>query len=231
MFHRIQSSALVQFGTVVHWPGCALILLLLLHSMAAAAAFSLTPEQQAWLENHPRIRVGINDAWPPMDYLDLNGKPRGIGVRLIQALNRRLGGRLQVVPGAWKEIYDGVRKGSLDALLDITPRPDRQADFNFTTPYIRIPHVIFTHEKSQPITSLDDLAGKSVGLEQGFFLIDLLKARHPEIGVRAYPDTSSALGAVARREVDAYIGNRAVAMYIIRNELLTGIRATGRLPM
>ncbi len=228
MTHLIQSLTLIHHRLFAHWRRRVLVLALLLHSMAGAAAFSLTPEQQAWLENHPRIRVGINNAWPPMDYLDLQGKPQGIGVRLIQALNKRLGGRLQVVPGAWKEIYDGVKERRLDALLDITPRPDREADFHFTTPYIRIPHVIFTSEESPPVARLDDLAGKSVGLEQGFFLIDVLKKHYPEIRVRTYPDTSSALDAVARHEVDAYIGNRAVAMYIIRNELLTGIRATGR---
>ncbi len=229
MFLLLQQFATTRRRRTVCWWFRALMLVLLFHSAMAVAAFSLTPEQQAWLDDHPRIRVGINNAWPPMDYLDLQGKPQGIGVRLIQALNKRLGGRLEVLPAAWQTIYDGVRARRLDALLDITPRPDREADFNFTTPYIRIPHVIFTREDVLPITGLDDLSGKTVGLEQGFFLIDLLKKRYPEIKIKTYPDTSSALGAVARREVDAYIGNRAVAMYIIRNELLTGIRASGRI--
>ena len=223
----IQRSATTSHRLATDWRLYVLILVLLLHSVAAAA-FSLTAEQQAWLDEHPRIRIGINKAWPPMDYLDSQGRPQGIGVRLIQALNKRLAGQLEIVPGTWQEIYNGVREHRLDALLDITPRPDREADFNFTTPYIHIPHVIFTHEDTQPVTGLDDLAGKTVGLEKGFFLIGLLKKHHPEITVRTYPDTSSALGAVARHEVDAYIGNRAVAMYILREELLTGIRATGR---
>ena len=228
MLQPIRQSAPTYHRRLASCRAYVLMLGLLLYSVAAAGAFALTQEQQAWLEDHPRIRIGINNAWPPMDYQDLEGKPRGIGVRLIQALNRRLGGRLEVVPGAWKEIYNGVRERRLDALLDITPLPDREADFNFTTPYIRIPHVIFTNEDTEPIINLAQLAGKSVGLEQGFFLVDQLRKSHPEIRVKTYPDTSSALGAVARHEVDAYIGNRAVAMHIIRNELLTGIRATGR---
>ncbi len=65
-------------------------------------------------------------------------------------------------------------------------------------------------------------------MEQGFFISGLLKRKYPRIGLREYPDTSSAIDALARHEVDAYIGNRAVASYIIRNELLTGLRATGR---
>ena len=205
----------------------ALMLGLLLHSVATAA-FNLTPEEQAWLQDHPEIRVGINNAWPPMDYLDLQGMPRGIGVRLIRSLNKRLGGRLERVPGAWKEIYDEAREHRLDALLDITPLPERAAEFNFTTPYVRIPHVIFVHDDAPPVRSLDDLAGKTVAVEEGFFLAYLLRERYPEITVRTYPDTSSALGAVARHEADAYVGNRAAAMRIMREELLSGLRAAAR---
>jgi len=205
----------------------AFVLGLLLH-FVAATAFTLSPRQQAWLEGHPKIRVGINKAWPPMDYLDLHGRPQGIGVRLIRSLNKRLGGRIEIAPGTWSEIYSGAKEHHLDALLDITPTPEREAEFNFTTPYVRIPHVIFVHEDAPPIASLDDLAGKTVAVEEGFFLAKLLQDRYPKITVRTYPDTSSALGAVARHEVDAYVGNRAVAMHIIREELISGIRAAAR---
>ncbi len=187
-----------------------------------------SPPHLAWLDDHPRIPIGINNAWPPMNYLDLKGQLRGIGVGFIQALNKRLGGRLEIHPGPWQEIYQAVKKRQMAALMDITPRPDRQADFNFTSPYIRIPHVIFTREDAPPVTDLPGLAGKTVGVEQGFFISGLLKRKYPRIGLREYPDTSSAIDALARHEVDAYIGNRAVASYIIRNELLTGLRATGR---
>jgi len=163
-----------------------------------------------------------------MDYLDRNGKPAGIGVDFIEALNKRLGGRLQPIPGSWNEIYTAVKERRLPALMDITPRPDREADFNFTSPYIRIPHLIFTQQNAPPIGSLADLSGKTIGVEAGFFIIDLLQKKYPEIRVKTYPDTSSALAALARREVDAYIGNQVVTEYIIRNEQLRGIRAAGR---
>ena len=43
-------------------------------------------EEQVWLASHPTIRMGIMDAWPPMDYVDNSGRPRGIGVQFINAL-------------------------------------------------------------------------------------------------------------------------------------------------
>ena len=205
-----------------------LLALFLLSISAAAPALQLSAEEQAWLDSHPKIEIGINNAWPPMDYVDLEGEPRGIGVDFIRALNRRLGGRLAPVPGSWERIYNAVKQRRMAALMDITPRPDRAADFDFTSPYIRIPHVIFTRETEPPASDLAGLAGRTVGVEQGFFIVGLLRKKYPAITVREYPDTSSAIGALARGEVDAYIGNRAVANYVIHNELLSGIHATGR---
>ena len=57
---------------------------------------------------------------------------------------------------------------------------------------------------------------------------DLLARRHPDIKVHLYPHTSDALDAVAKGEVDAYIGNRAVALYLIEHELISNLRIQGK---
>ena len=63
------------------------------HSQACAyekAEFSLTPEEKAWLAEHSKISIGIMDDWAPMNFIDENGAPDGIGVDYIKALNQRL---------------------------------------------------------------------------------------------------------------------------------------------
>ena len=74
-------------------------------SMAAddAATVELTKEERAWLQAHPKIRLGIMDAWPPMNFVDEHGSPRGLGVDWAAALNKRLGGRLVLEPAPFKE--------------------------------------------------------------------------------------------------------------------------------
>lgn len=189
----------------------------------------LSSEQQAWLLQHPKIRIGIMNAWPPMDYVDNNGKPQGIGVEFIEALNKRLGGRLEIVPGAWKKTYKAVQEKQLDALMDITPRADRETFFNFTKPYIKVPHLIYTRKGETPKVSLSDLNGQTVGVEKGFFIAKVLRDKYPRVRVREYLTTSDALDALSKGESDAYIGSRAVANYIIENELITNIIAQGKI--
>ncbi len=208
-----------------------LIVWLMTFSVSAVSStlLNLTDEEQVWFDAHPRIRIGIMNAWPPMDYVDSSGQPQGIGTEFIKALNKRLGNRLEIVPGIWKDTYEAVKEQRLDALMDITPRPDREEFFHFTRPYIEVPHLIFTHKDEPYKASLADLAGKTVSVERGFFIVNVLKKDYPQVTVREYTSTSDALDALSKGETDAYIGNRAVAMYIIENELIRNLRAHGKI--
>ena len=192
-------------------------------------SIGLTKKEISWLKQHPKIQIGIMNAWPPMDYVDEMGKPRGIGTGFIQALNKRLEGRLVITPGQWDDIYAAAKEKRLDALMDITPRQDRKEFFNFTQPYIEVPHLIFTRKYQPYKSSLQQLAGKKVSVERGFFLADILRQEYPEIRVVEYDTTSSALYALSKSEVDAYVGNRVVAMYIIKSKLITNVTPAGRI--
>ncbi|MCP5367701.1 MAG: transporter substrate-binding domain-containing protein [Hyphomicrobiales bacterium] len=198
-------------------------------AVAQKTDLRLTAAERAWLASHREIRVGVMKAWPPMDYVDSLGRPRGIGADMINALNQHLGGVLKIEPGSWQEIYEKAKNGELDVLSGITPRPDREAFFNFTTPYVTVPHVIFARDGAPAYAGLADLAGKTVGIERGFFLVDVLARKYPQVRVREYESTSNALDALSRGEVDAYVGNRAVALYTMQEGLISNVRAQARI--
>lgn len=189
----------------------------------------LTSTERAWLKSHPVIRVGIMPSWPPLNYVDRQGEPRGIGVDYINALNERLGGRLLITPRPFKESLALVRGKKIDALMDITPKKEREPFFNFTAPYITIPHVIVARKTGPYFDSERDLVKKVVALEQGFYNVRFFREKYPGVTVREYKSTSEALGAVSRGEADAYAGNRAVAIYLIEQELMVNLQVQGRL--
>ena len=196
---------------------------------AAAGTFSLAPEEQAWLEAHPTIRIGVMDAWAPLDFRDEHGQPTGIGAALLHAMDKRLGGHIEIVSGPWSEIYEQAQGGQLDALLDVTPKPEREAYFDFTTPYLSIPHVIVAPVDAPYLASEESLAGKRLALEKDFGNVDYFRQNYPDVTVLEYRDTEHALGAMASGEADAYAGNRAVAIYLMRHEVMTNLKVHGRL--
>ncbi|WP_428239965.1 EAL domain-containing protein [Gynuella sp.] len=188
----------------------------------------LSPPQKEWLEQHPVIRIGAMDNWPPINFTDNQGKARGIGADYIETLNYRLGGRLQIISGGWSNLYQGVIEQKLDAILDITPKPEREPFFNFTVAYLNIPHVIVARSDAPYYQNENALIGKTIALEAGFGNVRYFQDHYPDITIREYQNTAKALGAVIRHEADAYVGNRAVAMYIINNELMQNLKVHGR---
>lgn len=191
--------------------------------------FTLTEDEKAWLENRPGIRIGIMDAWPPMNFVDERGVFKGIGVDYIECINKRLGGLLVPVAAPFKENFENVKNRRLDALMDITPKKDREPFFHFTMPYLTIPHVIVARKDGPGFRSESDLKGRTVALERGFYNVKYFRENHPEVKINEYASTSEALDAVARGEADAYAGNRATSMHIIERELLANLTATGRM--
>ncbi len=210
---------------------CVLLWGLLLFSFVASASspMTLTPEEQAWLDFHPTIHVGVMDGWPPFDFVDEQGQVRGIGVDLIAQMNRHLDGRLVIVPNTWAELKSQLASGQIDALLDITPKPERESRYDFTTPYLKVPHVIVAPKDVSFLASESDLQGKRLALERGFGNVEHFQQYYPNVTIKEYSNTADALEAVARGEADAYAGNRAVAIYLMERRVLTNLKVHGEL--
>ncbi|MFC1769801.1 transporter substrate-binding domain-containing protein [Nitrospirota bacterium] len=189
----------------------------------------LTTTETNWLSEHKEIQIGVMDAWPPFNFVDKDGVPQGIGSDLIREINRRLNGVLKVVPGAWNQIYEDAKGNRLDALMDITPKKSREKFFNFTTPYLDIPHVIIAPKDVPFIRDEEDLYDKTLALERNFGNVEYFRNKYPEVNLKLYRDTEHAIGAVARGEADAYAGNRGVAIYIMEQEVIGNLKVHGRL--
>ena len=188
----------------------------------------LADSEKEWLKTHPEIRIGVMDNWPPMNYLDKSGLPTGIGVEYLHAINKRLDGILNIVPAPFKENYEAVKNGRLHALMDITPKPEREVFFSFTTPYLIIPQIIVAQKGTPYLRNEEDLSGRAVALEQGYYTITRFRKNYPGINIREFSSTSECLDAVARGEADAYVGNRAVTLHIIEKELMANLQVMGR---
>ncbi|WP_284382602.1 EAL domain-containing protein [Litoribrevibacter albus] len=201
---------------------------LTLQASESSVGFELTEEERNWLDANPVINVGVMNGWPPFNFVNKQGVSAGIGADYVELLNRRIGGHLKLMPGEWHQLYKDVQEKRLDALMDLTPKPERMVDFNFTAPYLNIPHVIIGQKTAPYLHDEQDLNGKVVALEKGFGNVKYFE-QFPYVQIKEYPDTQHALDAVARGEADAYAGNRSVALYIMGQELMTNLKAHGRL--
>nr|MDA3969774.1 transporter substrate-binding domain-containing protein [Desulfobulbaceae bacterium] len=192
-------------------------------------AETLPLEERAWLSDQTEIHIGVMDAWPPMSYVDKRGVAQGIGLDYLEAINRRLGGLLVPEPAPFKQNYEKVKSRQLDGIMDITPKPEREPFFEFSKPYLSIPHVFVGRKDGPYYDSAVDLNGRIIALEKGYYNVKIFHYEYPQVTVKEYSSTAEALEAVSRGEADAYAGNRVVAMYLIEQELLVNLEIQGRM--
>lgn len=203
-----------------------LIYTLLLFPLFLLASYpsSLSKEEKIWLDAQKEITVGAMDSWAPFNFINYKGESSGIGADIIRALNLRLNGKLKIISNDWSTTYQKAHKGELQAIMDITPKPEREPYFYFTQPYLQVPHVIVSRKNQPAFTSLKTLEGKRVALEKDIGTITDLKKNFPSITIQTYANTSECLDALSRAEVDAYVGNRAVVTYAMAQEMLDNIK-------
>lgn len=217
-------------------PAYVLILLVYLLSaphlvLAAEDSFQkkLTPQEREWVREHPLLSVGVMDAWPPLDFRGPNGDPVGVGVDVIELLAKRVGFQVYITAGPFTENMAVVRMGKLDALMDISPKPEREAYFNFTPPYLVIPHVIVGRKGGPYYGNEAALRGTTLAIEKGFINVKYFEEQALDITVKEYASTADCLAAVSKGEADAYAGNRSVATYVIAQQLFTNLEVMGTL--
>ena len=57
----------------------------------------LTPEEQIWLDAHPKIVVGGETDWAPFDFVDETGQYAGVANDYLKAIGEKLGIEVQIV--------------------------------------------------------------------------------------------------------------------------------------
>ncbi|MGR9013698.1 MAG: EAL domain-containing protein [Gammaproteobacteria bacterium] len=189
---------------------------------------NLTPEEQAWLQAHPVIRVGIDRDFAPYEWIDANGNYVGLSADYMALIKQRLGVKLEIAKDkSWAEIIEMAQQGQLDMLSNANKTPERERYLIFTEAYLNTPAIIISDSNNGFISTLDHLNGKQVTLEKGYFMQELLTHDHPEIRVVPVNNVHDALTMVSNGKVDAYIGDAASANYAIKKEGMLNLGFSG----
>lgn len=198
---------------------------------ASPAAAFLTAEEQAWLKDHPVIRLGSDRGWPPFESIDAQGRYRGLSADYIKRLEGILGIRFQP-PAArpWAENIAMMQARDLDILTAVAPTEARSEYMEFTDPYMTWPNVIAVREGTEDVSSLADLSGKRVGAVAGYAIEELLREKHPDFEVVAQKDVAGGLLALSTGSIDAYVDSFATINYYTHDLQITNIKVVAPTP-
>ncbi|MES9957259.1 MAG: transporter substrate-binding domain-containing protein [Sedimenticola sp.] len=193
--------------------------------------FRLNEQERAWLEEHKVIRLALDPAWAPVEYINEQGEFEGISLDYLKRLEKMLGVRFEPSHGmSWQEVVAGVRSKSLDMFASVSRTPQRAAYARFTRPYVSMPISIFARNDVSYIGNLQNLEGKRVAVVDGYAIHDWLVNDYPGIELLPVASPREGLERVDAGEVDAYVGNLVVASYYIGKLKLSDVRVSGETP-
>lgn len=171
----------------------------------------LAPEDLAWIAAHPRVTVGVDPNFYPLEMFDERGRYTGLGGDYLRLLSKMTG--LDFRPqaaGDWAATEELARQGKIDVFMAAAKTGRRSEYMLFTAPYIMEPGVIMTRRDSDLARAdgkadIRSLAGRKVAVVQDYSWHDFLKEFHPEITAVPAASTLEALQKVAAGEADAVL--------------------------
>lgn len=130
-----------------------------------SAAFAQT--QLASIEQAKVVKIAIPTDFPPYGFVGTDLKPQGLDVDMAGLIAAKMGVALELVPvtSANRIPYLQTKKADL-VISTLGKNAERQKVIDFTAAYSPFFQAIFA-AKSLPVTSMADLAGKTVAVTRG----------------------------------------------------------------
>lgn len=196
----------------------ALALIMILAAGAALASCT-KPEKE-------KLVMATNATFPPYEFYE-GTKLAGIDVELGGKIAEKLGMELEIKDVGFDTIIAGIESGSYTiGMAGMTVTETRLEKVNFSTSYAKGVQVVIVKEGSG-ITSIDDLTGKKIGVQQGT-TGDIYASDTPENGgfgeenVSKFQNGPDAVQALVSGSVDAVIiDNEPAKNYVAANAGLT----------
>lgn len=81
-----------------------------------ACAIEFTPEEQAWINANPIIKVGGETDWAPFDFADAEGRHTGIVADYLDLVSARTGLQFEVRLDFFSNLVSTLDSGDIDLL-------------------------------------------------------------------------------------------------------------------
>lgn len=164
-----------------------------------AAASNAGGDSLARIKATGVIRIGVFGDKPPFGYLDANGKSQGFDVEIARNMAQDLLGSPDKVEFVLTEAANRVeyiKSGKVDVLLaNFTQTPERAEVVDFAAPYMQVALGVVS-PKNAPITSIDQLKGKTLLVNKGTTADAYFTKNHPEIKLLKFDQNTETFDAL-----------------------------------
>jgi cystine transport system substrate-binding protein len=182
------------------------------------------PTTLAQIQKAGVITVGTEGTYRPFTFHEGgNGDLTGYDVEVMRAVADKLGVDVKFEETQWDAIFAGLKAGRFDAIANqVSITPERQADFDFSTPYTISPGVIVVEDGNDDISSFADLEGKTTAQSLSSNWYKLAK----DNGAKVEPveGWAQSVALLKQGRVDATVNDRLTFLDYQKTEGDTGLK-------
>jgi len=157
-----------------------------------------------------KIVFASDCTWPPMEFIDAQGKLVGFDVDLVDAIAKAANFEYEIRNVAWDGIFAGLANNQYSAVISsVTITDERKQSMDFSIPYLNAGQVIVVRKGTQG-EKLGDFIGKNVGAQIGTTgAIEVSKVQG--VNLKGFDEIGLAFEALINGVIDAVICDSPVA--------------------
>ncbi len=191
-------------------------------SAALLAGCSSNQSSQSSSDGAPagnKLVVGFDNSYPPYGFMDENNQPTGFDLDLAQEVATRNGWDIQLQAIDWDSKDAQLNQGMINCIWNGFTLEGREDNYTFSEPYMLNEQVVVV-KKGSGISSLSDLAGKTVVTQADSAALDVLEGDQKELAdtfksLQTLPDYNNAFMQLESGMVDAVACDLSIAQYQI----------------
>ena len=195
-----------------------------------SSELALDAADAQWLRNHPDLKVGLRQDWPPFEF-EQDGRPAGLVADLISRLEKDMDFSFERVSvGSRSSAEDRLKAGEVDVIPGMSRTPRTEQDFLFTRAYVAVPIALATRDTGRFIGDLREVRDERVGVVNRQASHDYLLINHPEIDLYPQQSVEEGLLALSNGDLDIMVTHIPAVSYTVARLGLSNLRITSVTP-
>ena len=168
---------------------------------------TLTPEEQAWLAEHPEIVLGAPTDYPPMVIKRADGTHVGVLADLFEEVSLRLNTKVRLnIEDSWADIQEKAQNREIDGLAFGGRDPSRDALYNATDIVVTTYFSVFARSQNEyQLKRFSDLKGMRIGYKRAARPTKSLLEKLPSAVLKPYENHEAVTQALLSQEIDVIV--------------------------
>ncbi len=187
-------------------------------SCESTVRLDLTNAEIKWIEEHPTIRLAVDQTYAPLNFKDETGNIVGLNIDLLQLVEERTGLSIELEGSTWDEALNKAMLHQVDGVINATEIDERKTKLNFTFPFTQDPQALVTNKSIEK--EKFDYSTKTIAAKQNSTQLKFLKEHYPGVKIVEVNTLEEGLQLLSVNQVEGVYDDLApLYHFIVSNNL------------